>query len=154
MKFVRTILRAGRDIRDHFASEHVTLFPFVAALRHYSLEKFRCDSHAAANVTLLAVSQAIAFAAIAGLPVVYGVLCTGVAALVAPLFSASRHTIMGPTNATAFMLFSFFALNPELSARSSQLVPLLVLMVGIIATLGSLLRVADLMHYVSCSVVV
>lgn len=154
MRILRTILKAGRDVRDHFANEHVALFPFVGSLRRYDFGKFRHDSRAAANVTLLAVSQAIAFAAIAGLPVVYGVLCTGVAALIAPLFSASRHTIMGPTNATAFMLFSFFSVNPALAGRWSELVPLLVLMVGLIAAGGALLRVADLMQFVSRSVLV
>lgn len=154
MKFFRKISKAGRNLREHVAREHVALFPFVASLRRYNLTKLRHDSRAALNVTLLAVSQAIAFASIAGLPVVYGVICTAVAALVAPLFSGSRHTIMGPTNATAFMLFSFFTANPNLSGRPQELVPLLVLMVGIFATAGALLRVADLMQFVSRSVLV
>jgi len=154
MKLRQSLNHATRGIRDYFAAEQVSLFPFVGTLRRYNLDKLRHDSRAAANVTLLAVSQAIAFAAIAGLPVVYGVLCTAVAALVAPLFAASRHTIMGPTNATAFMLFSFFSVNPALTGRWDELIPLLVLMVGIIATVGSLLRVADLMQFVSRSVLV
>ena len=154
MPLQRSLRQATRNIRDYFAAEHVVLFPWVAALKSYNVEKLRHDSHAAANVTLLAVSQAIAFAAIAGLPVVYGVLCTAVAALVAPLFSASRHTIMGPTNATAFMLFSFFSVSPNLAGRWSELVPLLVLMVGVMATIGALVRVADLMQFVSRSVLV
>jgi sulfate permease, SulP family len=154
MNVLRKITRAGRGVGNYFATEHVALLPFIGPLRRYNLEKLRHDSHAALNVTLLAVSQAIAFAAIAGLPVVYGVLCTGVAALVAPLFSSSRHTIMGPTNATAFMLFSFFAVNPALAGRWSDLMPLLVLMVGIFATIGALLRIADLMQFVSRSVLV
>jgi SulP family sulfate permease len=154
MKILRKITRTGREVGNHFATGHVELLPCAGPLRRYNLEKLRHDSHAALNVTLLAVSQAIAFASIAGLPVVYGVLCTGVAALVAPLFSASRHTIMGPTNATAFMLFSFFSVNPALAGRSGDLMPLLVLMVGIFATLGALLRIADLMQFVSRSVLV
>lgn len=154
MKSFRTILRAGRSIRDHFAVEHVSPAPFIASLRRYNRHKLGHDTRAALNVTLLAISQAIAFAAIAGLPVVYGVLCTAVAALVAPLFSASRHTIMGPTNATAFMLFSFFSVNPELAGRWNELIPLLVLMVGIIACVGAIARVADLMQFVSRSVLV
>lgn len=154
MTFFRKISKAGRNLREHFAREHVALFPFVASLRRYNLGKLRHDSRAALNVTLLAVSQAIAFASIAGLPVVYGVICTAIAALVAPLFSGSRHTIMGPTNATAFMLFSFFTANPNLSGRPQELVPLLVLMVGLFATAGALLRVADLMQFVSRSVLV
>ncbi|MEI6176534.1 MAG: SulP family inorganic anion transporter [Verrucomicrobiota bacterium] len=154
MKSLRTILRAGRSIRDHFAVEHVSPAPFIASIRRYNGNKLRHDTRAAMSVTLLAVSQAIAFAAIAGLPVVYGVLCTAVAALVAPLFSSSRHTIMGPTNATAFMLFSFFSVNPALAGRWSELIPLLVMMVGIIACVGAIARVADLMQFVSRSVLV
>ena len=154
MKLRRSFTHATRNVRDYFAAEHVALFPFIAPLRRYNLDKLRHDTRAAANVTLLAVSQALAFAAIAGLPVVYGVLCTAVAALVAPFFAASRHTIMGPTNATAFMLFSFFSVNPALVGRWDELIPLLVLMVGLIATFGSLLRVADLMQFISRSVLV
>lgn len=154
MNIRRSFTHVARNVRDYFAVEHVVLFPFIATLRRYNLEKLRHDSHAAVNVTLLAVSQAIAFASIAGLPVVYGVLCTALAAVVAPLFSSSRHTIMGPTNATAFMLFSFFSVNPALAGRSSELMPLLVLMVGLIATFGALLRVADLMQFISRSVLV
>jgi sulfate permease, SulP family len=154
MKILRTIIKSGRDVRDHFATEHVALFPFIGPLKRYDFVRLRQDTRAALNVTLLAVSQAIAFAAIAGLPVVYGVLCSAVAALVAPLFAASRHTIMGPTNATAFMLFSFFSTNPALAGRWHELVPLLVLMVGVIATVGALARVADLMQFVSRSVLV
>lgn len=154
IKVIRKLRKVGRAVRSHFAEEHVRMFPFISSLRQYSWEKLRCDLRAGANVTLLAVAQAIAFAAMAGLPVVYGVLCTGVAALIAPLFSSSRHTIMGPTNATAFMLFSFFAVNPALASRTGELVPLLVLMIGIFAVLGSLVRIADLMQFVSRSVLV
>ena len=116
--------------------------------------KFRADLWAAANVTVLALAQGIAFAAIAGLPVVYGIVSTAVAAMVAPFFAGSRHTILGPTNATAFMLFSFFSVNPALTGRWGELIPLLVLMVGLIATVGAVLRVADLLQYVSRSVLV
>jgi len=154
MNITRKIYRVSGHIRDYFAEEHVSLAPFISDIRHYSAEKLRYDFRAGANVSLLAVSQAIAFAAIAGLPVIYGVLCTAVAALIAPLFSASRHTIMGPTNATAFMLFSFISVNPVLANRWGELIPLLVMMVGVFATLGALMRMADLMQFVSRSVLV
>lgn len=148
------LTKTMRRLGSRLAQEHVTLFPFVKPLRNYDSDKFRGDFRAALNVTLLAVSQAIAFAAIAGLPVVTGVLCTAVAAMVAPLFASSRHTVMGPTNATALMFFSFMVANPAMSGRTADLVPLLVLMVGVFAVLGSLLRIADLMQYVSRSVLV
>lgn len=154
MKISRTFVKTARDVRTFFATERVALAPFAKDLRRYDGEKFGHDAWAAANVTVLALAQGIAFAAIAGLPVVYGIICTAVAAFVAPLFAGSRHTILGPTNATAFMLFSFFSVNPALTGRWSELIPLLVLMVGIIATVGALFRVADLLQYISRSVLV
>ena len=154
MKILRTLTKASRNTRDFFASERVVLAPFVKDLKVYDFPKFRHDAWAAANVTVLALAQGIAFAAIAGLPVVYGIISTAVAAFVAPLFAGSRHTILGPTNATAFMLFSFFSVNPALTGRLGELIPLLVLMVGLLATVGALLRVADLLQYVSRSVLV
>ncbi|MDX1680924.1 MAG: SulP family inorganic anion transporter [Akkermansiaceae bacterium] len=154
MSLFRHVKQIGKRFSKQYAEKHVTLFPFSGALRHYRASWFFSDSRAALNVTLLAIAQAIAFSAIAGLPVVYGILSTAVAALVAPFFSASRFTILGPTNATALMFFSFFAASPTMADRWGEIVPLLVLMVGVFAVLGSLVRIADLMQFVSRSVLV
>lgn len=128
--------------------------PWLGAARNYDSGSFFADARAALNVTVLAIPQGIAYAAIAELPIVYGIMCSALAAMIAPLFAGSRHTILGPTNATAFMLFSFFAASPTLLAREIELVPLLVLMVGFFCLLGALLRVADLLQYISRSVLV
>ena len=106
---VREIIsKVSGKARRLAGAEHVSFAPWVDTVRHYSLGKLGLDAKAAANVTMLALPQAIAYATIAGLPIIYGILCAGVAATVAPFFAGSRHTILGPTNATAFMLFSFF----------------------------------------------
>jgi SulP family sulfate permease len=154
MKLQRNLTKAMQNTRQFFAAEHVRLLPFVGSLQRYNLGKFLRDAHAAANVTMLALPQAIAHATIAGLPIIYGILCSVIAAIVAPLFAGSRYTILGTTNATAFMLFSFFAVNPALAGRANELVMLLTLMVGLLAVAGALLRVADLLQYVSRSVLV
>jgi SulP family sulfate permease len=154
MKFLRNITRTGRVVGRHLADGHVRMAPFIISLRKYNMEKLRADSHAALNVTLLGLPQAVAYAAIAGLPIVQGILCAAVAAIAAPLFSSSRHTVVGPTNATAFMIFSYFSTHAALTPRAVELVPLLVLMAGIIAVCGAVLRVADLLQYVSRSVLV
>jgi SulP family sulfate permease len=143
-----------RDVRAFFAEGRIELFPAIDSLRRYNGGKFQSDTKAALSVALLSLPQGMAFAAIAGLPIIFGILCAAVAAIVAPLFAGSRHTILGPTNATAFMLFSFFAANPDLATRKPELVPLLVLMVGVICMVGALLKVADLLQYVSRSVLV
>jgi sulfate permease, SulP family len=154
MNAFRKITRTGRGVGRYFYEGHVRLAPFMVSAAKYNLVKFRADSHAAVNVTMLGLPQAIAYAAIAGLPIIYGILCAAVASIVAPLFSSSRHTVMGPTNATAFMVFSFFSTHAALSDRAAELVPVLVMMAGLIAVAGSLLRVADLLQYVSRSVLV
>ena len=94
----------------------------------------------------------MAYAAIAGLPIVNGIICSAVAALAAPLFASSRHTILGPTNATSFMLFSFFAIAGQ--EQVTELVPLLVLLVGLLSLVGAFLKVADLLQFISRSVLV
>lgn len=141
-------------LRKLAGAEQVSFAPWVESVRNYSLPKMGNDARAAANVTMLALPQAIAYATIAGLPIIYGILCAGVAATVAPFFAGSRHTILGPTNATAFMLFSFFSITPALASRAGELAALLGIMVGIFAVVGAFLRLADLLQYVSRSVLV
>jgi len=154
MSFGNLIKKSYRQTRLYFATEQIRFLPKVGPLRDYSKLKFGCDLRAATNVTLLALPQAIAYAAIAGLDVIYGVVSAAIAAIVAPFFASSRYNQLGPTNATAFMLFSFFAVNPALQARIPELLPLLVLLIAIFSILGAVLKVADLLQYVSRSVLV
>lgn len=129
-------------------------FPFFADLRRYHAAALRADGRSALAVMLLALPQALAFATIAGVPLVYGVMSSAVAAMVSPLFASSRFTVVGPSNATSLMLFSFLAMNPAIAARHGEIIPLLVLMVGLITISGAMARLADLLQYVSRSVLV
>jgi SulP family sulfate permease len=154
MGFGNVIKKSYRATRDYFAEEKIDFLPRLGRVRGYSKVKFSHDLRAAMNVTLLALPQAIAYAAIAGLDVIYGVVSAAVAAIIAPFFASSRYNVLGPTNATAFMLFSFFAVNPAMQSRVPELLPLLVFIVAIASMLGALLKVADLLQYVSRSVLV
>lgn len=130
-------------------------FPVRKSIRTYEIGRFKRDSRASINVAILCLSQGIAFASIAGLPIYYGILCASIAPIIAPLFSNSRHTILGPTNATALMVFSFFAASHgALTKEPLAYMPLLIFMVGALSLLGALLKVADLLQYVSRSVLV
>jgi SulP family sulfate permease len=148
------IKKSSRQIREYFSSEKIHFLPHVGPVSAYSFGKLGADIRAAGNVTLLALPQAIAYAAIAGLDVIYGVVSAAVAAMIAPFFASSRHTVLGPTNATAFMLFSFFSVNPALQSRIPELLPLLILMIALCSVIGAVLKVADLLQYVSRSVLV
>ncbi len=154
MKGLRKLARLLGGLSRHFSDEHVQPTTFIGPVRRYGWMKLRADAHAALAVMLLGIPQSIAYAAIAGVPILSGIMCGAVASMVAPLVCGSRHIILGPTNATALMLFSFFVSRPDLSGRSAELIPLLVMLVGMLAVTGALLKVADLLQYVSRSVLV
>ena len=65
MSFLKQIKQLGRRFSRQYAEEHVTLFPFTGALRHYQRSWLLQDTRAAFNVTLLAIAQAIAYLAVA-----------------------------------------------------------------------------------------
>lgn len=156
MRHIKSTLRKVR--RETFrilSGNGLDWFPVRHSIKTYDSEKFGYDIKAALNVALLALPQGMAYAAIAELPIYYGIICSALAAIVAPLFSSSRHTILGPTNATSFMVFSFFAAAAgTMDKPAVEYMPLLVMMVGIMSVIGALFKVADLLQYVSRSVLV
>ncbi len=148
----RKILKSTLNI---LSGNGLDWFPARKSIRTYDIGRFKRDSRASLNVSILSLSQGIAFASIADLPIYYGILCAAIAPIIAPLFSHSRHTILGPTNATALLVFSFFAASHGILDRDPvSYMPLLILMVGIISVCGALLKVADLLQYVSRSVLI
>ena len=118
-----------------------------------SSNKVLRDLRSGINVALLAFPQGMAYALVAGLPIQFGITCSIVAALLAPLFSGSRFPILGPTNATAFMIFSYFLAYPDPSAAADHM-PLVVIMVAVLLIIGSALKAGDLIQYVSRSVII
>ena len=67
------------------------------------------DIRAGLNVALLAIPQGMAYALVAGLPIHYGLLGSAVAAVMGGIFGGGRFITLGPTNATAVLLFGAFA---------------------------------------------
>ena len=134
--FKVTLRKVKRETLRIARGNGLDWFPIRKTLSAYNSDKFGYDIKAALNVALLALPQGMAYAAIADLPIYYGIICSSLAAIVAPLFSSSRHTILGPTNATSFMVFSFFAVSAGTLEKSPEAyMPLLVIMVGIMSVL-------------------
>lgn len=153
MRRTRLLVRKSLErFREFFADNGLRLLPIQGSFNGYEGRALRSDLKAGLNVALLGFPQGMAYAAIAELPIQYGIISGAVAAVVAPLFAGSRHTILGPTNATAFMVFSSLAVFAE--AERLRLLPLVVIVVGIMLVFGALLRIADLIQYISRSVVV
>ena len=84
------VSRVLQGVRSFFTGETLEMAPWIGPLRRYDLFKLQADARAALDVTVLAIPQGIAYAAIAELPIVYGIVCSAVAAIVAPLFAGSR----------------------------------------------------------------
>ncbi len=129
------------------------LFPLVKALRGYGGAEARRDIKAGINVALLALPQGMAYAYIAGLPIHYGIYGSALATLVGPIFSGTRFIMLGPTNATAVLLFTSFMAFNITQAEKLALMPLLVLMIGLFLVVGAFFRVANFIQYVSRTVV-
>jgi len=151
---MRQFKLAYRAFGKWAASNQLRLFPLPKKISSYTSQDGKADLRASVNIALLAIPQGMAYAAIAELPILYGIVCSAVAAIIAPLFASSKHTILGPTNATSLMVFSFFAAGSYTNLEKLNLMPLLVLMVGVICLIGAILKAAELVQYVSQSVLV
>ena len=127
--------------------------PFLQSLKGYNRSIFQKDFNAGLNVALLAFPQGMAFALIAGLPIQYGIFGTAVAAVLGPLFSSGRFISLGPTNATSVMLMGAFTSMAVTHEQSLIMLPVLLLMVGIFLIAAYFIKAANLIQYVSTSVV-
>ena len=131
-------------------------FPIRKSLHGYQKDfkgSLAGDARAGINVALLAFPQGMAYALIAGLPIQYGIYGSAIAAMVAPIFAKSHLITLGPTNATSVMLLSAFASLGIAGAQMLELVPLLILLVGVFIVIGAYFKVANFIQYISRSVI-
>jgi SulP family sulfate permease len=128
------------------------LVPAIESLRTYSSKVFFSDLMAGLTVAAVAVPQAMAYAQIAGIPPQYGLYTAIVMTAVGALLDSSKQLINGPTNAISIAVLSALVTFGE--ADRIQTVILLTLLVGLVQTGISLLRLGDLTKYVSHAVIV
>lgn len=152
-QIARNLTRQGRAwLSENLADTGLDPLPIRRWLKDYGPKRFKSDLKAGTSVALLDIPQGMAYAAVAGLPLQFGTTCSAVAGIMGALFLSSRFTVLGPTNATAFMIFSYFAADTHLDQIS--MMPLLVFMVGTLLLMGSFLKVAELTQYISRAVMV
>jgi SulP family sulfate permease len=144
---LRMSLKAARDYNT------LDYWPLRQSLKGYDRSCFHGDLRAGLNVALLAFPQGMAYALIAGLPIQYGIYGSAIAAMVAPVFAKSHLITLGPTNATSVMLLSAFASLGIIGADKLSMVPLLIFMVGLFIVVGAYFKVANLVQYISRSVI-
>jgi len=135
-------------------ANQLDFFPLRKHVRGYNRAAAGGDFRAGLNVALLAFPQGMAYALIAGLPIQYGIYGSAVAAIVASFFAGSRFITLGPTNATSVTFASAMAaLGVIDEGARAALMPLLLVMIGFFLVVGAYLRVANVIQYISRTVV-
>ncbi|MBF53065.1 MAG: sulfate transporter [Confluentimicrobium sp.] len=117
--------------------------------------RLRADILAGLTGAAIVLPQAVAFAAIAGLPPEYGLFTAMVPPVIAALFGSSLVMVSGPTTAISAVVFS--ALVGEMDPGSPEFVSgaiLLALMAGVIQLCLALARAGRLAGFVSHSVMI
>lgn len=147
--------RAWKGLGRYLAQGRMDPFPVRHALRGYTMRKAGRDLKAAVDVALVGLPQGMAFAAMAGLDSIYGIMAATVGTFIAPLFTRCSLTVSGPSNATAFMLASFFlAASPTIQAAPHIYVPLIVFLAGLLCVIGAFIKATEMLQFVSRSVLV
>ena len=128
-------------------------------LKNYKPSFLQGDFRAGTNVALLAIPQGMAYALVAGLPIHYGLLGSAVAAIMGSLWGGGKFITLGPTNATAVLLFGAFAsmglvkadglTNPE----GLLLLPLILIFSGLFLVIACVLRISFIVQFVSRTVI-
>jgi SulP family sulfate permease len=126
--------------------------PALDSLRGYSVHTFRRDLFAGLTVAAVAVPQAMAYATIFGMPPQYGLYTAIVMTAVGALLDSSKQLINGPTNAISIAMLSALAVVPADERISAAI--LMAMLIGLIQTGITLLRLGDLSRYISHAVIV
>ena len=130
------------------------LFPFLGWLPPQK-ENLRADLIAGITVAMVLVPQSMAYAALAGLPVVYGLYASFLPVMIASLWGASRFLHTGPV--AMLSLMSAAAIEPLATRGSAEFIELsltLALMVGVLRLLLGLFRMGVLINLASHPVIV
>lgn len=152
---VHSVRMGWRGLRGYLRQGKIDPFPVREALGSYSWQKAGHDVKAALDVALVGLPQGMAFAAMAGLDSIYGIMAATVGTFIAPFFTRCSLTVSGPSNATAFMLASFLlAASPAIQSHPMIFVPAIVLMAGVFCVLGAFLKATEMLQFVSRSVLV
>jgi len=133
--------------------------PILQTLSQYDSQKWSGDWRAGINVALLAIPQGMAYALVAGLPISYGLLGSAIAAIMGGLFGGGRFITLGPTNATAVLLFGVFASvgliksNGMGSEESLLMLPWILVFASVFLVIASVLKISFMIQFISRTVI-
>jgi sulfate permease, SulP family len=131
----------------------LALLPFLQWWPRVNHVTLRADITAGATGALIVLPQAVAFAAIAGMPPEYGIYAAIIPTVVAALFGSSWHLMAGPTTATSIVIFSTMsAVAIPFTTSYVELVLVMSLLAGVLKLAMGVLRMGVLVNFVSQTV--
>lgn len=133
----------------------VRLLPLLGQLAGYRRQWLRSDVLAGLSVTAVALPTAIAYPAIAELPLEAGLYAAIFPAVGYALFGASRQLMVGPDTATTIMVAAALAqLGIAGSEDRAAAAAMLALLVGGLCALAGVLRLGFIANFLSRPVLV
>lgn len=130
------------------------ILPAFEWLRAYRKEDWRKDLAAGLIVAVMLVPQAMAYAALAGLPPVIGLYASTVPLFIYTIFGSSRHLAVGPV---AIISMIIYAQCREIAAPGSpeytEAVLALCVMVGLLQVVMGLFRAGFMVNFLSHAVI-
>src|SRR4051812_25958875 len=85
-------------------TEEISFGGLKRDLSSYSLDSLRQDLSAGLSVALITLPQALAYAMLAGLPLMTGLMASIYSSMITALCGSSRHLVTGPSNAMAILV--------------------------------------------------
>lgn len=124
----------------------LTCFPILTWLPRYKLTWLKMDLIAGLTVGLTVVPQGLAYAAVAGLPVQYGLYSAFMGGFIYCIFGTSKDITLGPTAIMSLLCSSYIGGDPVFAV-------VLTLLCGVIQTGMALLRLGFLLDFISYPVI-
>ncbi|RJP35365.1 MAG: SulP family inorganic anion transporter [Candidatus Omnitrophota bacterium] len=130
------------------------VFPFLRWFNKFRITDLRADFFAGLNVALVLIPQSMAYAQLAGLPVVYGLYASFLPPMLAAMFGSSHQLATGPVAVVSLMTAA--ALEPLATQGGQAYIAyaiLLALAVGVFQFLLGVFRLGVIVNFLSHPVV-
>ena len=147
-----------------YQEEEISLRPLRKDIQGYSWQTLRYDLLAGLAVSMLSIPQALAYAAVIGLPPYCGLMSTIFGTAICALLGASRHLVIGPNNttvllvqsATATILYKYYPGVAEgvKGEISLQIMATLLLLIGLMQLLSGVCKLGRAIQFASVPVII
>ncbi len=130
------------------------VFPFIDWVKTSNLSTLKLDIVSGLTVALVLIPQSMAYAQLAGMPVLYGLYASFLPPMLASMFGSSRQLATGPVAIVSLMTSA--ALSPYATAGSEGFIiyaVLLALIVGVFQLALGVLRLGLVVNFLSHPVV-